>query len=446
MRRFPALPNESYGLVAMTGTLGPSVFSRWRCQLHAAPRRERLDKLFSVGTPSSNAETRNNRWLTRGILGIGLANLFSDWGHEAATALLPALLALIGAPAIALGAIEGVADGLSSFCKLAGGWIADRPRWRKPVASSGYLVVGLTTFSYSLAQSWPAVLFLRALGWAGRGGKSPSCDALLADAVGPEQLGRAFGFERAMDTIGAVAGPLTAVALVSIFGVRATLRWTIVPGLLASICFFWLVPAGKSLTTHRAFGFIHGLRQLPRKFRFFLVGVFVHGIGDFAPTLLILRAGQVLAPHYGAARAAALAISLYTFHNIVFAAVSYPAGTLADRIGKRGLLAIGYAIGALICVGFIFLPVSLAWLAILFALAGIHMAAQEAIEKSLTAELVMTEIRGTGFGALAAVNGVGDFVSSLVVGALWSAVAPAAGFSFGAGFMILGAMLVYFLR
>ncbi|MGB7667771.1 MAG: hypothetical protein WBL66_10965, partial [Candidatus Acidiferrales bacterium] len=90
-------------------------------------------------------DAKQERWLTRGILGIGLANLFSDWGHEAATSLLPALLALVGAPAVALGIIEGVADGLSSFAKLTGGWIADRPAWRKPVAGGGYVVVGLTT-------------------------------------------------------------------------------------------------------------------------------------------------------------------------------------------------------------------------------------------------------------------------------------------------------------
>lgn len=275
---------------------------------------------------------REGRWLTRGILGIGLANLFSDWGHEAATSVLPALLALLGAPAIALGVIEGVADGLSSFAKLAGGWIADRPAWRKPVAAGGYVIVGLTTFAYGFANSWPAVLLLRAAGWAGRGGKSPSRDALLADAVSHSQLGRAFGFERAMDTVGAIGGPLTAMALVSFAGVRAALRWTIVPGVLASVCFLLLVPAAKSAGARRALGFVHSVRQLPRAFRRFLAGVFAHGIGDFAPTLLILRA-------------AAMAIALYTAYNVVFAVVAYPFGLLGDRAGNRGLLAIGYLFG-----------------------------------------------------------------------------------------------------
>ncbi len=394
-------------------------------------------------TENAALDAKQERWLTRGILGIGLANLFSDWGHEAATSLLPALLALVGAPAVALGVIEGVADGLSSFAKLAGGWMADRPAWRKPVASAGYVLVGLTTFAYAFAASWPVVLILRAGGWAGRGAKGPSRDALLADAIAPSQLGRAFGFERAMDTIGAIAGPLTVVALVSFSGVRAAMRWTILPGLAASLCFLWLVPAAKSAGARRAVSFVGSLRQLPQPFRRLLVGVFAHGIGDFAPTLLILRANQMLAPQYGSARASALVIALYTLHNVVFAAISYPAGALADRVGKHGLLAAGYAAGAMMCGGFIFAPAKLTWLGALFALAGVHMAVQQALEKSLSAELLGPEIRGIGFGVLATVNGIGDFASSIAVGALWTAVAPAAGFVYGAVFMLAGAALVY---
>lgn len=399
-----------------------------------------------MDTPDTHIKPQRERWFTRGILGIGLANLFSDWGHEAATSLLPALLALVGAPAVALGVIEGVADGLSSFAKLAGGYIANRPAWRKPVAAGGYIIVGLTTFAYSLAQSWPFILLLRASGWLGRGAKSPSRDALLADAVPQSQLGRAFGFERAMDTVGAVAGPLTALLLVSLANIRTALEWTIVPGLLASISFLWLVPSGKSAIKHQAFGFLHSLRQLPVSFRRFLAGVFANGLGDFAPTLLILRASQILTPEYGAARAATVAVGLYTLHNIVFAMISYPAGALADRIGKRGLLAVAYALAAVMCIGFIFAPTTIAWLAVLFVIAGMHIGIQQGLEKSAAAELLASEIRGTGFGVLATINGIGDFASSIIVGALWTIVAPAAGFLYGAIFSLAGAALIYFWR
>ena len=391
---------------------------------------------------TSAAPPPAKRWLTRAVLGIGLASLFSDWGHEAATSLLPAFLASLGAPAVALGVIEGVSDGLSSFAKLAGGWVADRPAWRKPTGIVGYFATAITTFGYAFAQSWPAVLVLRAVGWMGRGSRGPSRDALLADGVRPEEHGRAFGFERAMDTLGAVLGPLCAGLLVGRIGARATIRWTLLPGLAAAIAFAVLVPAAKGKGEHHKDSIRSSFLQVPKGFWPFLGGVFAHGIGDFAPTLLILRATQALTATYGTGRAAAIAVGLYTFHNFVDAAVTYPVGALGDRVGKRTLLAIGYGVGVLSYLGFIIEKLSVGVLAVLFGLAGIHDAFQQSLEKSATAEILPSAIRGSGFGVLAAVNGVGDLVSSVVVGALWSTVSPTAGFAYAMFFAALGAVLV----
>ena len=384
----------------------------------------------------------SKRWLTRGVLGIGLASLFSDWGHEAATSILPAFLASLGAPAVALGVIEGVSDGLSSFAKLAGGWIADRPRWRKPTGIIGYAATGLSTFGYAFAQSWPFVLLLRGLGWIGRGSRGPSRDALLADCVAQEQEGRAFGFERAMDTVGAVLGPLCATTLIGVLGARGVLRWSIVPGLLAAVAFAALAPRGKSHEGHSAPSFASGLAQLPKAYWRYLAGVFAHGIGDFAPTLLILRATQMLTPRFGSARAAALAVGLYTFHNGVNAAASYPAGALGDRFGRRTLLVAGYVVGVVTYAGFIFERPQLPLLAILFGLAGIHIGVTQSLEKSAASEILAAANRGSGFGVLATVNGVGDLVSSVVVGALWSSVSATAGFIYAAAFSLLGAIMI----
>jgi MFS family permease len=392
----------------------------------------------------SSPTAPSKQWLTRGVLGIGLASLFSDWAHEAATAILPAFLASLGAPAVALGIIEGVSDGLSSFAKLAGGWIADRPRWRKPTGIAGYLITAFTTFGYAFAQSWPAVLVLRAIGWVGRGGRSPSRDTLLAGCIAPGQEGRAFGFERAMDTLGAVLGPLCAAALIGVLGARGVLRWTLLPGLVAALAFAFLAPSSKPIEGHRAPRFVSSLAQLPKTYWHFLAGVFAHGIGDFAPTLLILRASQILAPRMGIASAAAVSVGLYTFHNIVNAAASYPVGALGDRIGKRGLLAAGYFIGAIAFAGFIFAPSTLVALVILFGLAGLHEAFVQSLEKSFAAELIPAAIRGSGFGVLATVNGIGDLVSSIAVGALWSSVSPNAGFLYAGFFTLAGAILIYF--
>lgn len=384
------------------------------------------------------------------MLGIGLASLFSDWGHEAATAILPAFLASLGAPAVALGVIEGVSDGFSSFAKLAGGFVADHPRWRKPVGVTGYLATAITTFAYAFAQSWPVVLLLRALGWMGRGGRGPLRDTLLADSVAPEQVGRAFGFERAMDTLGAVMGPLCATALLGVLGVRGVLRWTLLPGATAAIAFAFVVPSVLRSESGVEVGERKPVRsrlaQLPKSFWHFLAGVFAHGIGDFAPTLFILRASQILGPRLGAGRAATVSVALYTFYNVVNAAASYPAGALGDRIGKRGLLAAGYLVSAVTCAGFILERPTIPVLIILFGLAGVHGAFQQSLEKSAAADLLPREVRGSGFGVLATANGIGDLVSSVVVGALWSAVSPTAGFLYAGVFAVIGAALVFRCR
>src|SRR5215831_9674022 len=158
------------------------------------------------------------RWLNRTVLGIGLASLFSDWSHEIATTVMPAFLATLGASAAAwLGLIEGVSDGLSSFAKMASGFYTDKLQRRKPIAVIGYLVTALGTASFGLATSAWHVLIARALAWFGRGVRTPVRKALLAAAVTPDTYGRAFGFERMMDTLGAIVGPSSAFLLLALF-------------------------------------------------------------------------------------------------------------------------------------------------------------------------------------------------------------------------------------
>src|SRR5947209_9040853 len=153
------------------------------------------------------------RWLNRTVLGIGLASLCSDWSHEIATAVLPTFLATMGVAAAWLGIIEGVSDGLSSFAKLASGYYTDKLRRRKPIAVIGYVITGLGTASFGLASAAWHILIARACAWLGRGVRTPVRKALLASAVTPQTYGRAFGFERMMDTVGAIVGPASALCL-----------------------------------------------------------------------------------------------------------------------------------------------------------------------------------------------------------------------------------------
>jgi MFS family permease len=156
-------------------------------------------------------------WLNRTVLGIGLASLFSDWSHEMATAVMPAFLATMGVAAFWVGLIEGVSDGLSSFAKMASGYYTDKLQRRKPVAVIGYLVTAVGTASFGLATAAWHVLLARAFAWLGRGVRTPVRKALLAGSVTKETYGRAFGFERMMDTLGAIVGPATAFFLLGRF-------------------------------------------------------------------------------------------------------------------------------------------------------------------------------------------------------------------------------------
>ncbi|MCS6871092.1 MAG: MFS transporter [Anaerolineae bacterium] len=393
-------------------------------------------------------------WLTRDVVGLALNRFLSDFGHEAGTAVLPLFLTLLGAPPFALGLIEAVSDGLSSAFKLVGGWIGDRLKDRRGFAAVAYAVTGVTTGMYGLASTWLGVLAARAVGWAGRGFRSPLHDSLLADAVPSEAHGRAFGLDEAADTLGAIGGPAVALLLVTAFATdesalsvfQLVFLLGMVPGILAaaSIMFFVRERPNRTVSA-RSFG--AALSALPLRFRRYLIGIAIFGAGDFSHTLLILYAVTVLSPNLGAEAANSLAILLYTVHNLFYAVGAYPFGWLADRIGKRTMLIAAYCLAVLMNLLLVGTPSAVLLVALIFVLGGVVYAAQQALERAIAADLVDESVRSTGFGALAAVNGIGDFISSLVVGALWTAFSPSVAFGYSLLMTALGtAAIGYALR
>lgn len=407
----------------------------------------------------SGNSPRPGGWLNRNVVGMGLTSLLSDAGHEMATAVLAGFLAVIGAPVYALGIIEGVSDALSSFVKLGAGWWSDRLGHRKAITTAGYALTGAAKALFAAAASWPLVLVGRMAAWFGRGIRGPLRDAMLAESVAPGDRGKAFGFHRASDTLGAIIGPLVAAGLLFLLQpyarahpsmpFRIIFLLTLVPGLGAAVAFALMVREKRRPANH-GIKFWASVRALPPDFRRFLAGVGVFGAGDFSPTLLILAATQLLTGSYTAVSAAQIAALLYALRNVLYTAASYPVGALSDRFGRLALLMLGYLLGAAVMVGFVvaFLTStsSILWLSALFSLAGVYIAVEDALEGALTADLVPEEsIRGTAYGVMGTVNGLGDFLSSAMVGLLWSA-SPVWGFTYAAVAMLLGSLLLARVR
>ncbi len=384
------------------------------------------------------------RWLNSTVLGIGLASLLSDWSHETATAILPAFLASMGVAAMWIGLIEGVSDGLSSLGKLASGHWTDRLARRKPVMVLGYLVTALGTASFGMATTAWHVLVARSGAWLGRGVRTPVRKAMLSAAVSKEAYGRAFGFERMMDTLGAIVGPLSAFFLLRAFGhdFQPVFFCTLVPGLAAVLAVAFLVKE-KERVKVKSVSFREGLRRLPKRYRQFLLAVSLFGAGDCAHTLLILLATQQLTPIYGAATAASAAVGLYVLHNVLYAGFAYVAGWLADHYSKALLLGASYALAAVMALMIIVLPAGIWTMVAIVLCGGIHVAMNETLEDSFCAELVEESHHGMAFGVLATVNGVGDFISSVAVGALWSAFGARVAFGYSLVLFLAGAALVW---
>lgn len=394
--------------------------------------------------PNPPEPRKPSRWLNRTVLGIGLASLLSDWSHEVATTVMPAYLATLGVAAVWLGVIEGVSDGLSSFAKLASGYYTDRLARRKPVAVAGYVVTALGTAAFGLATSAWHVLAARSAAWLGRGVRTPIRKALLAGSVTRETYGRAFGFERMMDTLGAIAGPVSAVALLAALHSNYHLLFalTLIPGLAAAgLMAFVVKEQDRKPVKHVSFA--GSWREMPSSFRRLLVAVGVFGAGDFAHTLLILLAVQSLAGTLGMVGAATAGAALYVWRNVLYATFAGVAGWMADRFDKRRLLAAGYGLAALMAVALIALPLNLWTFALIFAAGGIYVGMEETLEDSLAAELVPENRHGMAFGVLATVNGVGDFISSIAVGVLWGAFGTKVAFGCCAVMFVAGAVMVW---
>ncbi|GIH03633.1 MFS transporter [Rhizocola hellebori] len=397
------------------------------------------------------ADSDEQRWLTAGVTGIGTASLLADVGHEIPTALLPSLLtSTLQAPAAALGVIEGVADGLAGVARFAGGALADDPQRRRAVAVGGYTATAVLSAGIAAAQSVWQVGLLRSGAWLARGLRVPARNALLADVVPASAYGRAYGFERAMDNLGAILGPLLALGLVAVVGVRWAIALSVIPGLLAAGAIVYAIRHTRRAAARPRTPIRFIVRPVLRGRLGRLLGaVAAFEVGNIAATLLILRATELLTPQHGSATATTYAIALYIGYNVAATLASIPAGRLADRLGATGPVVVltgGVACFTFAYTGFALAPASVAVLALPFVLAGIGIGAVETAEHAAVAAMAPGDIRGSAFGMLAAVQSLGNLAASAIAGLLWTVLSPAVAFWYLVGWMLLALAGLAFTR
>lgn len=381
-------------------------------------------------------------WLTPGVGGIGTASFLADVGHEIPTSLMASFVTTtLGAPAAALGAIEGISDGLAGAGRFVGGALADDPGRRRAVAVGGYTTTAVFSALIGATTSVVQAGVLRGGAWAARGLRVPARNALLADVVPASAYGRAYGFERTMDNLGAIVGPLLALGLVALVSVRTAFLLSAVPGLLAAVAIVYAIRQARlpQVTERRRLRF--QIRPVLRgHLGRVLAGFTAFEVGNVAGTLLILRATDLLAPGHGTDTATQIAIGLYIAYNIAATVASFPAGGFSDRLGHRGPLLVTIAGVAAFLLSYLVFAVSgpmIGLLGVAFVLAGVGIGCAETAEHAAVATFAPEEIRGSAFGLLATVQAAGNIAASVAAGILYTFASPTIAFGYLAAWMVL---------
>ena len=373
------------------------------------------------------------RALDPNVRRLGLVSLLADLSSEIAYPLFPIFVTtVLGAPVAVLGLIEGIAEATASITKYPFGQAADYTGRRKPFVLGGYTLGALGKLGIALAAGWPLALAGRFTDRLGKGMRTAPRDDLIAANTAPGQQGLAFGLHRSMDTIGAVLGPLVALALVQ---AGVSLRWifaiAVIPGLLSVVAIVFLVRERREEPQRRAFRL-----SLPGSpaFRWLLAGSLLFAVGNSSDAFILLKAKDI-----GLSTSAV--ILLYVLYNVVYSAGSLPLGGLSDRIGQYPLVIAGYVVFAAVYVGLA--AAGSGWaLAGLFAAYGLYIAATEGTSKALIGRAIPTGERASALGLYYTATGLATFAASTIGGLLWTAWGPWATFAYGAAVALVAAALM----
>lgn len=364
--------------------------------------------------------------ISKNVVVLGLVSFFNDLASEMIYPIVPIFLtSVLGAPVLLVGLIEGIAESTASLLKVFSGWLSDRAQKRKGFVVSGYSLSTVSKLLIGAAAGWQMVLAGRFLDRFGKGIRTSARDALIAENSTEEDVGRAFGLHRTLDTAGAVLGPLVAILLMNRFGsgnLRPIFYIAFIPGAVGVALLALVVKEKKAASKASPPQF--KLYSLTPGYKAFLAASAIFALGNSSDAFLILKAQSL-------GLSATSTVLAYVVFNLVYSLLAYSAGALSDRVGPRKLLGLSFFLFAGIYLLF-GINSSAGWIWALFALYGVYMALTEGVSRAYITQVASREVIATSFGAYQTIIGICTFFSSLVAGLLWSRIGPSAPFVFGA--------------
>jgi MFS family permease len=357
------------------------------------------------------------------VVVLGIVSLFADMSTEMIYPLIPLfLVSVLGATFIDVGLIEGVAESTASILKIVSGYVSDKFGKRKPLVYSGYALAAIAKPLLAFATAWQQAFAIRFVDRLGKGVRDSARDAIVSESRGLG-VGRSFGFQRSLDTLGAVIGPVIALTLFGMLSFRGLFLLAFIPGALATVLviFFVKETAGKQGSKEL---YKISFSVFDRDLRVFLLGLGLFFVGNSSDAFLFLRAQNLGIPTL-------VVPALYLIMNIIYAISSFPFGIVSDKIGRKAVLLIGFAIFFAVYIGFALASSALVvW--ILFPLYGLYYGLTDGVSRALVSDLAPAHLKATAFGTYYFVVGVVALPASLIAGAIWQTVGPAYAFFYGA--------------
>src|SRR3989339_1547795 len=392
---------------------------------------------------SSKTKRRLLSGVSTNVLVLGVVSLLTDMSSEMIYPILPLFLTAIGATGLIIGLIEGAAETTASLLKVASGWYSDKFNRRKPFVLGGYGASAAVKPALIVATMPWQVLGIRITERIGKGIRSAPRDALIADSTTPERMGKAFGFHKAMDSTGAVIGPIVALVILAYAASMEELEAYRLIFILATLPAFAavlvaLVVKDKEATRKVKRGrFAAELRSLGREFWLVILVVMTFYVGEISYAFFVLQSK-------GAGMSDTTTILLYVLFNLVFVFVAMPSGSLSDRIGRKPIIVVSFLLFALTSVVMAKAD-SLLLLVLGFSLFGVYKGSSEGVLKAYVVDFVPKDLRGSALGAFHTAVGLVMLPGGIVAGLLWDSVGPWATFTFGAVMALIASSLLFVL-